>query len=183
MRKPRTTPPSDDVLRHVIENSASFEAAAFRLGVEHSTVQRHAARLGVRTMYRVREGLPSESTLVLEMLFCERFRDVADKYGVEEHLIRNEAKRLGVTAPTKRRVYGPTREVMAPFRAHAGGLRRAPGGRGVHHPEQPHHKEYAVDRHVSPPRPRRRRQRAAVARNERLQLRRRGCPRIPRPSP
>lgn len=119
MRKPRTTPPSDATLRHVIENSASFDAAAFRLGLESSTVKRHAARLGVRTMYRVREGLPSEATLVLEMLWCETFRDVADKYGVQEHTIRNEAKRLGVTAPTKRPVYGPTREVKAPFRAQA----------------------------------------------------------------
>lgn len=119
MRRPRTPVPPDHVMRMAIEQARSLEAAAFRLGMLSSTLQRNAQRMGVRSLHRIREGLPDEGTLILEMMWCETFRDVAEKYGVEEHAIRNEAKRLGVTAPTKRSVYGLTRPVMPPFRARA----------------------------------------------------------------
>lgn len=115
MRKKRTAPPPDDVLRRVVSSVRSFDEAARILGVDYSTVHRHAHRLGVRTLYEVRPGLPDDETLWQDMYWCETFRDVADRYGVPEHTIRNEAKRLGITAPSKRAELGRTREVMAPF--------------------------------------------------------------------
>lgn len=115
MRKERTAPPSDEILCWVITASPSNLAAATALGLEESTVQRHAQRLGVRSQFTPRAGLPDDETLWQEMYWCETFREVADRYGVPEHSIRNEAKRLGITAPSKRAEFGRTREVMAPF--------------------------------------------------------------------
>ena len=115
MRKERTTPPADEILRRAISTARSLDEVARAFGLEYSTVQRHAQRLGVRSLYTPRAGLPDEATLYGELYWCDSFRDVAERYAVPEHAVRNEAKRLGITAPSKRGEFGRTREVMAPF--------------------------------------------------------------------
>lgn len=72
------------------------------LGLSWETIQYHAARLGLDCTKEVRPGLPDDETLRREMLACQRFSDVARRYGVHDHTIRNQARRLGIPSPTKR---------------------------------------------------------------------------------
>lgn len=115
MRKPRTQPPADHVLRTVITSTCSLKIAAERLGLSERTAQRHARRLGVQSHYRTHEGMPADDKLFQDLYWCDSFRELADQYRVPEYAVRNEAKRLGVTSPSMRAVYGRTRPVMAPW--------------------------------------------------------------------
>lgn len=173
--------PSDDVIRHAVEHSHSFEEAASRVGLSKTCVRRHASRLGVRTRFlygkerlpsdvalkamlvdaskgkgmaelarrlgvtrkllseeasrlgvdgrvKVGAGLPADVTLLAELQACERFLDVAQRYGVLLHTVRNQARRLGVPSPSKRDTSTRVRPEDLAVRAYERGMAKALAG-------------------------------------------------------
>ena len=97
--------PPDTALKALLRdarNGSGAEALARRLGVRTELLKEHAGRLGVDCRRQVRAGLPDDGTLRWDMLTCESFEELAARYRVAEHAVRNQAKRLGIPSPTRR---------------------------------------------------------------------------------
>jgi hypothetical protein len=75
---------------------------ARRLGVQPEVLAEAADELGMDCRYVVRAGLPDDTTLRHDLLTCGSFSELAREYGVADHMVRNQARRLGVPAPSKR---------------------------------------------------------------------------------
>lgn len=106
--------PSDTALKRMLreaEKGKGLHPLARRLGVTKKLLMEKADELGVSGRIVVRAGLPDDETLRREMLACRSFADVARRYAVHDHTIRNQAKRLGVPSPIRRGRLAPSDEM------------------------------------------------------------------------
>ncbi|MEN3238310.1 hypothetical protein PUR29_33215 [Methylobacterium ajmalii] len=97
--------PDDARLKRMLADAGrgrGAEELARRLGVTVALILEEGERLGVDPRRRTRAGLPDDATLKRELETCARFTDLARRYAVAPHTIRNQAKRLGVPSPTMR---------------------------------------------------------------------------------
>lgn len=97
--------PADRPLKALLKTAGKgrgMHALARRLGVSKNFVKQEADRLGVDPRMQVRAGLPDDETLRREMLTCEAFSELAERYHVKDHMIRNQARRLDIPAPSRR---------------------------------------------------------------------------------
>jgi hypothetical protein len=94
--------PPDEVLVSMLRDTRGIGPLADRLGVTRMLLTEKAEQLGIDARFKDRAGLPDDVTLWQALLWCDRFSDVAREYGVPEHHIRNQARRLGVPSPARR---------------------------------------------------------------------------------
>jgi hypothetical protein len=97
--------PDDARLKRMLADAGrgrGMAELARRLGVTEALILEEGERLGVDPRRQTRAGLPDDATLKRELETCARFTDLARRYAVAPHTIRNQAKRLGVLSPTKR---------------------------------------------------------------------------------
>ena len=86
---------------------------ARRLKVRPEVLADAAGELGMDCRYVVRLGLPDDETLQHELETCASLSELAREYAVAEHTIRNQLRRLGIPAPTKRGARPQVRENQA----------------------------------------------------------------------
>lgn len=94
--------PRDEVLVPMLRETRGIGPLADRLGVTRQLLTEKAESLGVDARFRDQAGLPGDITLLQNLLWCDRFSDLAREYGVPEHHSRNQARRLGVRSPSRR---------------------------------------------------------------------------------
>ncbi len=94
--------PPDEVLVSLLRDTRGIGPLAERLGVTRMLLTEKAAELGIDARFKDRAGLPDDITLWQKLLWCDRFSDLAREYGVPEHHVRNQARRLGVPSPARR---------------------------------------------------------------------------------
>ncbi|SFM16240.1 hypothetical protein [Methylobacterium pseudosasicola] len=98
-------PQSDTVLKRMFRetrNGTGLSAVARRLGVRRKLLTEESDRVGVDGRRAIRRFLPDDETLRSDLLACRSFSDLARQYGVHEHNVRNQARRLDVPSPSKR---------------------------------------------------------------------------------
>lgn len=94
--------PEPFTINAVLEECRTVRASARRLGVPPEVLREAMTRHGLEAPYKVRAGLPEDEALHRELVAATSLADLAHRWGVEVHTVRNQCKRLGVPVPTRR---------------------------------------------------------------------------------
>lgn len=94
-------------------NGRGRQSLARALHVRPEVLAEAAEYLGLDCRFVVRLGLPDDETLRHELETCASLSELAREYAVAEHMIRNQLRRLGIPAPTKRAARPQVREHRA----------------------------------------------------------------------